>query len=749
MLLRLIPSAPFPTVLFTLTFPSLPDDLPLPHAWLNVAETLQTHDLPPPPCIHALDAATAPVALIDTVTFDLAHGELTCSWIDGAAEAHPIPPECISALEQIVEDVSLASIEAQREQHRARAAECPPTPHSSLNKPPAAVAQSQAAKHKRRRSTFFSMVSAILSSTSSANSAPAPPSQAELYEPEPVPAPAPAPVQVPASSTVPAASAAPAAELAAPNRGPRSRFLRRRARSLLVDTFRRFVLPLYPARQSYDTWSIASLLRRTALQARDVLDRAAPVARAAGVRALPCPDADGDDDDAFPPWPYLDDEESDDSCGSDGDGASCCSSTVDESSVDTPREGELDVFVAVRSADAAEDDDPFFPRAAVAAKQQLASARPPSATISQAHIDRAALAALAEEYIALQTHASKLRVLRAYLDGQRERVLAEECAFGEALEERAVRRASSSLGFASRSVASFVASRPDFSRPFARSPLAAQRPATLDEPWEDDDEADWPSAGADRASISISVDEGRKKRRMLGMRRTRSSWDVKTRIYHRAAVVASANNAAAATMASSSSVAFPCSSEDEAEDVLYDDDGYPLADELDAFDIITGSPTAGLHAYADDEDAYAYTDLASPVEEEFPRAPTRQSFERDELDFAPQALRRSLEADTPALRPTCIPSELPIIMDDAPAPRGSLLRAAVRRRLPSFSLPRLRRETSDDELDLERGVSPIASLPSQPVMPVSPPRPSVRGMLASLSGMRRAAADVPLPVTAS
>lgn len=732
MLLRLIPSAPFPTVLFTLTFPSLPDDLPLPHAWLNVAETLQTHDLPPPPCIHALDTAAAPVALIDTVTFDLARGELTCAWIDGAADAHPIPPECIAALEQIVEDVSLASIEAQREQHRARAAECPPTPHSSLNKPPAAVTQCQAAKHKRRRSTFFSMVSAILSTSSAANSAPPLPLPC-LEAPELV------------SSSVPAASAAPAAELAAPNRGPRSRFLRRRARSLLVDTFRRFVLPLYPARASYDTWSIASLLRRTALQARDVLDRAAPVARAVGVRALPCPD--GEDEDAFPAWPYLDDE-SDDSCGSDA--ASCCSSTVDESSVDTPREGELDVFVAVRAAD--EDDDPFFPRAALAAKQ-LASpstARPPSgATISQAHVDRAALAALAEEYGALQTHASKLRVLRAYLDGQRERVLAEERAFGEALEERAVRRASSSLGFASRSVASFVASRPDFSRPFARSPLAAQRPATLDEPWDDDDEADWPCAGADRASISISVDEGRKKRRMLGIRRTRSSWDIKTRIYHRAAVVASANNAAAATMASSSSVAFPCAGEDEPEDVMYDDDGYPLSDELDAFDIITGSPTAGLHAYADDDEAYAYTDLASPVEEDFPRAPTRQSFERDELDFAPQGLRRSLEADTPALRPTCIPSELPIIMDDAPPARASLLRAAVRRRLPSFSLPRLRRETSDDDFDLERGVSPIATLPSQPVMPVSPPRPSVRGMLASLSGMRRAAADVPLPVTAS
>lgn len=161
MLLRLVPQAPFPTVLFTLAFPQLPDELPLPASWAYTVDVLQTHDLPPPPSAHALDVSSSHVVLLDMVTFDLARRTLTCTWIDGQSSRHDLTDPCVAALEDVVADVSLASIEAQREQHRERHpdAAVTATPPSSLNRPPSAPAAQ--VKHKRRRSTFFSMVRSV------------------------------------------------------------------------------------------------------------------------------------------------------------------------------------------------------------------------------------------------------------------------------------------------------------------------------------------------------------------------------------------------------------------------------------------------------------------------------------------------------------------------------------------------------------------------------------------------------------
>ncbi|KZV79328.1 hypothetical protein EXIGLDRAFT_782494, partial [Exidia glandulosa HHB12029] len=379
MLLRLVPQPPFPTVLFTLAFPQLPDDLPLPASWAHTVDLLQTHDLPPPPSAHALDVSTSHVALLEVVTFDLAKRALTCTWIDGHSARHELTESCVAALEDVIADVSLASVEAQREQHRERHpdAEVPPAPPSSLNKPPSVQPAAHTAKHKRRRSTFFSMVSAILSSSSSTSTTDEhlhTTSISSLAEDRSALVPDPVPEPEPVASSITEARAPPGLAV----KGPRSRFLRRRARSLLVDSFRRFVLPLLTPpplqdeleahtptpssryKPGYDTWTITSLIRRTNAQAIELLERARPVAQRAG-----CVPGDrhassesfrsgSSDDDGLYPWPYPDEDDSDEMEGSDSDGAL----TADDSSVDTPREGEVDVFV--RAYDDEEDDDPFY-----------------------------------------------------------------------------------------------------------------------------------------------------------------------------------------------------------------------------------------------------------------------------------------------------------------------------------------------------------------------------------------------------
>ena len=65
MLLRLVPTPPFPTVLFTLAFPQLPDDLPLPASWALTVDLLQTHDLPPPPSAATNASASASASARD------------------------------------------------------------------------------------------------------------------------------------------------------------------------------------------------------------------------------------------------------------------------------------------------------------------------------------------------------------------------------------------------------------------------------------------------------------------------------------------------------------------------------------------------------------------------------------------------------------------------------------------------------------------------------------------------------------
>ncbi|KAF7302617.1 hypothetical protein HMN09_00896200 [Mycena chlorophos] len=94
-----------PTILFALSFPDLPANLPLPHAWATQLARLAADDLEAPPSMHALDRAAALPSLLQEVVFDLPGGQVVCSFLDGKTEEWDMGDECREMLDRVVFDV--------------------------------------------------------------------------------------------------------------------------------------------------------------------------------------------------------------------------------------------------------------------------------------------------------------------------------------------------------------------------------------------------------------------------------------------------------------------------------------------------------------------------------------------------------------------------------------------------------------------------------------------------------------------
>ncbi|KAH7106897.1 hypothetical protein BKA62DRAFT_220778 [Auriculariales sp. MPI-PUGE-AT-0066] len=764
MLLRLCPPASMPTILFTLALPALPDELPLPHAWATTLDTLATHDLPSPPSAHALDAASGHIVLVERVTFDLVAATVACVWLDGRTSTHSLSPECIDALDGVVRDVSLASIEAQREQHRELLTReqrtCPPTPPSSLSKPPSTASQ---IKHKRKRSTFFSMVSAILSSSSSTSSpalpdpVPAHP-QSEQQLPSRLPSPSPSRLSSitdnESNTTDATSSTAPADPCQAEPgtlllRGPRSRYLRRKARSALVDSFVQYVLPIIrEQREHYELWALSSLIRRASSEGQGLLERAVDIAERGGVPvpALPRFDYDDEDDD-LPNWPFDDESDSEDDVPIEDDCASGTRSSLEDGSVATPRDDQtMDLTVRLITDEpesmSPEEEDPFFRSSAAASKQRSATMpnlrvpkRRRQPHITPTHVTRAELSNLGAEYRSLQTHASRLRVLRVYLSGQRERAAAEERVYNRSIEDRALRRARSALAFQQP-----IHYQSRWSVPSRGSPLAQS--VGIDD-YEGSDDAETPTlykhgethmGYSTEEEAAAEVAAARARRRAMGVRR-RGGSDARRGSrrpdapYRRAALIASAARICLTT------VPFP-SVEDEEDDM---DTVYPTDEGLPGYD-------------EDEDDGYCGAEV-----EEYEVAPRRAPFHVIEfgLDSDCNAEEDSDEEDpfsnqsrledfpTPPTTPTSavsISSLTTINTSSAESTDGtgvpvsladssSGLRTAVRKRLPSLSfglaLTGRRSSESSESSDEGDNVPRSCSVAIAPVT-VSPPRPPTR-----------------------
>ncbi|KAI0783279.1 hypothetical protein C8Q75DRAFT_737047 [Abortiporus biennis] len=241
MIIRLFPATQVPSVLFTLSFSNhLPPALPVPQAYLNQLHILSQYDLEPPNSFHVLDKAVGMIALLHEVSFDLSPTSkpgcqdqviVKCTFIDGEVKQWTIANRgCVEALQGVLRDVEWSSMQAEREKYEKFGTKPPnvePTPP-----PPTPVK-----KHKKQKSLLMSLVALVQSASSSSSSSHA------VRAPSPPPPPP-----------------APPCDLS-------SHLLRRRARSALVNAFRRHVLctishSFVSVTFGFTTWVVQSTLRK-------------------------------------------------------------------------------------------------------------------------------------------------------------------------------------------------------------------------------------------------------------------------------------------------------------------------------------------------------------------------------------------------------------------------------------------------------------------------------------------------------
>lgn len=154
MLLRLIPLSPLPTVLFTLTFPALPDSAGFPQAWALQIQNLLQNELEMPNFIHAFDKSVWAVSLLHEVTFSIQTMSVTCVFVDGARIGWYLGEEEFVKLHSVVEDVNEAAVASDMERERMKERER--LAHSP--QPSRAVSPARTTKHRKSRSLLMAIV---------------------------------------------------------------------------------------------------------------------------------------------------------------------------------------------------------------------------------------------------------------------------------------------------------------------------------------------------------------------------------------------------------------------------------------------------------------------------------------------------------------------------------------------------------------------------------------------------------------
>ncbi|KAL1738871.1 hypothetical protein HDZ31DRAFT_69538 [Schizophyllum fasciatum] len=264
MLIKFIPEAPQPTVLFSLSFPELEDrGVQKPPAWHTQLNALSVEDLEVPSDGHALDKAAGIPSLLEEVLFDVPARAVSCRYQDGAVLQWRMEGiECLCALSKVLEDVNESALQQERDEQRSKA-EQKKAGQESLNSPPSTV---KTHRHKKQRSLLMSLVASIVPHHSRST-----PSSPTTSSPSTSSLSAPSSPSLPTDDFMLALQAHQAPK--APGLSPRA--LRRRARSTLVDAFRRFVLPELSRRfpvHGYYVWVLQSMLRRTLARMSELVE---------------------------------------------------------------------------------------------------------------------------------------------------------------------------------------------------------------------------------------------------------------------------------------------------------------------------------------------------------------------------------------------------------------------------------------------------------------------------------------------
>ncbi|KAG8778049.1 hypothetical protein FRC16_003973, partial [Serendipita sp. 398] len=271
MQLQLIPYSPHPAILFAFTLPVLPSTLPFPAAYASQLQLLLNTDLDPPPSPYALDKAVWAVHLIELVIFDLPKLTVSVKMVDGTAFEWTMTGEQALLL-QVQHDVQQSTREAEKEKKEdldaavraaASAAYLPLTNPIGVDASPRREESQERAPngrtaHRRSKSLFNSLLSALSLASSSSSST----SQSyrigggslpPMDQPQDVP---PLPYHdfdILAFST--SEYNYPVRPQLAIKSLPASRALRRRARSALVDCFRRWVIPTVRERLQWGSFA--------------------------------------------------------------------------------------------------------------------------------------------------------------------------------------------------------------------------------------------------------------------------------------------------------------------------------------------------------------------------------------------------------------------------------------------------------------------------------------------------------------
>jgi lysozyme family protein len=158
MYIRLVPRRTDDTaVVYNIGFKSLPESL-LPQRWLGTHHQLRVDGVIEPESIYALDAASAPVAIIHQVEFDLRCRTISCTFINGKEEVWPIDSPrrdhqgrtCEEMLDSVSDDVRM------------------PPPEPVESQVPEQVAPSPSkGKHKRKSSLFMTLIKSVQYATES------------------------------------------------------------------------------------------------------------------------------------------------------------------------------------------------------------------------------------------------------------------------------------------------------------------------------------------------------------------------------------------------------------------------------------------------------------------------------------------------------------------------------------------------------------------------------------------------------
>ncbi|KAG7451553.1 uncharacterized protein BT62DRAFT_1000807 [Guyanagaster necrorhizus] len=264
MLIRLLPPASHPTVLFAITFQNLPGDLFNPHAWTSHLSNLSVDGVDTPELVHCLDKAAFIPSILKEVTFDVPMLMISCRFVDGSTEEWPLrAARCLLALDSVLDDVNHSAVLTEREKEREKVKEKERKDGlQSLNSPPTTV---KVTRHKKQRSLLMSLVASFVQLPSPLSSHAHSMSEPITRLPSLLPSkPSPSPNPEPATISSP------------PTLTPKA--LRRRARSTLVDTFRMYVVGELNRRLpsgGYYPWILRSMLRRASDTMADLLQQAA------------------------------------------------------------------------------------------------------------------------------------------------------------------------------------------------------------------------------------------------------------------------------------------------------------------------------------------------------------------------------------------------------------------------------------------------------------------------------------------